>query len=61
MPTYQVEIKGTLTIIRAYKVKAKNKKEAEQLGWEKFTEFEEPEIELVEHNEDDEVVGVNKI
>ena len=55
MKEYQVQIKGTATVIRIYEVKARNEKEAKELGWEKFTSFEDPVDEIIEYNEDDEI------
>jgi hypothetical protein len=61
MKSYQVEIKGSATVVRLYEVKAKNEKEARQLGWEKFTSFQDPVDQIIEYNEDDQVVGVEQI
>jgi glucokinase len=61
MPTYQVQIKGTATVIRLYEVKARSKKEAKELGWKEFTSLEEPVDQIIEYNEDDEVVDAEKI
>ena len=61
MKSYQVEIKGTATVVRLYEVKARSKKEAKELGWEKFTSFEDPVDQIIEYHEDDDVVGADQI
>jgi len=61
MKSYQVEIKGSATVVRLYEVKAKNEKEARQLGWEKFTSFQDPVDQIIEYNEDDQIEGIEQI